>query len=171
MYLTTILVVTVQTALNYLSYAQHNLLNSDESKFKQNISDPTTTIIPWGLDSQTPTCHWTTALLTVSLFRQRLHLRMTWVSRSGARSPLKCYSDTATWWRYIDCDTVRGYLSCYTRSDLGMVWHVDMWSSSDMTWTGTWRCPRAAPRGRCSFSSTSVRPRCVSVRGQTSRLN
>ena len=65
MYLT-ILVVTVQTALNYLSYAQHNLLNSDESKFKQNFSDPTTTIIPWGLDSQTPTCHWTTALLTVS---------------------------------------------------------------------------------------------------------
>jgi len=33
-------------------------------------------------------------------------------------SPLKCYSDTGTWWRYIDCDTVKGYLSCYTRYDV-----------------------------------------------------
>ena len=53
-----------------------------------------------------------------SKLTQKLDVRMTCVSRSG--SPLKCYSDTATWWRYIDCDTVRGYLSCYTRSDRGM---------------------------------------------------
>ena len=71
MYLT-ILVVTAQTAPNYLSYAQQNLLNSDESKFKQNFSDPTTTIILPGLVFQTQACLWTTAMLTVSEFRQRL---------------------------------------------------------------------------------------------------
>ena len=30
-------------------------------------------------------------------------------------SPLKCYSDSGSWRRYIDCDSVRGYMSCYTR--------------------------------------------------------
>ena len=28
---------------------------------------------------------------------------------------LRCYSEIDSWWRYIECDTVRGYLSCFTR--------------------------------------------------------
>ena len=73
------ILVTSQTALNYLNYAQRKLLNSNESCLNWTLHnllihlDPTiTTILLLGLDFQTPACPWTTALLTVSEFRQRL---------------------------------------------------------------------------------------------------
>ena len=36
-------------------------------------------------------------------------------AQSQTDDSLSCYSDTSSWWRYKHCDTVLGYLSCYTR--------------------------------------------------------
>ena len=54
---------------------------------------------------------WTTPTLTVS--PGSVCIKAVKMLTQGP--PLKCYSDSSTWWRYIDCDSVRGYLSCYTR--------------------------------------------------------
>ena len=158
------ILVTSQTALNYLNYAQRKLLNSNESCLNRTLHnlpihlDPTTTIILLGLVFQTQACLWTTAMLTVSEFRQRL------IAMIYARLYVRISAQMLLWHRDLveihrlwHCEGLPQLLHQVSEESPGDVSRWSVWPG--MTWTGTWRCPRAAPPERSSSSSTSARPR------------